>query len=142
MKFTFFADENRDEVIVYAKEQSSLVNKIKDIALGYEQHLIGYIENEKVIIDIDSVYCFIVENNKVYAVTEKNRYKLRTRLYQIEENLPENFVKLNQSCIANINYIERFIATMSASLMVRFKNGYEEYVSRRQLKSVKERMGL
>ena len=142
MKFTFFADDKREEVIVYSKEETQIVNRIREIAEGCTLNLIGYIENEKVILDIDSVYCFIVENSKVYALTHDKRYKLRSRLYQIEETLPDYFLKLNQSCVANINFIDRFSATISTSLIVRFKNGYEEYISRRQLKTVKERMGL
>ena len=70
------------------------------------------------------------------------KFEIKTRLYVIEEKLPENFIKINQSCIANINQIERFDASISGTLKIRFKNGYTDYVSRRQLKNVKERIGI
>ena len=53
-----------------------------------------------------------------------------------------DFVKLNQSCIVNIKKIECFDASLGGALKVTLKNGYRDYVSRRQLKAVKERLGL
>ena len=78
----------------------------------------------------------------MFALTEKGKYRLKSRLYQLEKNLNDNFVKINQSCIANIKKIEKFKASVGGALMVIFKNGYEDYVSRRNLKNVKERLGL
>ena len=56
--------------------------------------------------------------------------------------LDENFIKINQSCIANIRQIEKVEGTFSGSLSVVFKNGYKDYISRRNLKNVKERLKL
>lgn len=85
---------------------------------------------------------FFTEDNKVFALTENEKYRLKSRLYQLEENLNDNFVKINQSCIANIKSIDKFKATVGGSLTVIFKNGYVDFVSRRNLKNVKERLGL
>ena len=73
---------------------------------------------------------------------EKEQLYLKQRLYQVEDNLDKDFIKINQSTIANIRMIERFSVSIGGSLQVIFKNGYKDYVSRRQLKSVKERMGI
>ena len=78
----------------------------------------------------------------MYAVCEKNKYLLKKRLYLLEEKLPESFVKINQSCLANIKKTERFDTSISGTLKIRFKNGDTDYVSRRQLKAVKERLGI
>ena len=67
---------------------------------------------------------------------------IKNRLYQIEEIVDSNFIKINQSCIANINQIKKFDATLGASLLVIFKNGHSDYISRRELKNVKRRLGL
>ena len=75
----------------------------------------------------------ISENAKANTVSSKN---------QLEEMLDDSFVKINQSCIANIKKIDRFKATVGGSLTVIFKNGHIDYVSRRNLKNVKERLGL
>ena len=44
--------------------------------------------------------------------------------------------------LINIDKIKRFDASLSGFLLVTLKNGYSDYVSRRNLKNVKERLGL
>ena len=144
MKYTIIIDKNREEeVIVYAKEKSALTDEIERLVSNNTLDLIGYDKNgEGVKLTADEVYCFTVEDNKIFAITEKDRLRLKCRLYQLEEFLPENFVKINQSCVANIRKIARFDTSVSGTLMIKFKNGYKDYVSRRQMKAVKERLGL
>jgi len=144
MKFSLFIDKERteDECIIYASEKSRLVEEIEKLILENGFELVGYKDGSIVKINLSEVYCFMVENGKTYAVIENDKLLVKNRLYQLEENLTENFIKINQSCIANIKKIKRFYASFSGSLSVVFKNGYSDYVSRRQVKKVKERLGV
>ena len=144
MKYTIIIDKNREEeVIVYAKEKSLLTDEIERLLKENRLELIGYDKNgEGVKLTADEVYCFTVEDNKIFAITEKDKLRIKNRLYQLEEFLPEYFVKINQSCVANIRKIARFDTSVSGTLLIKFKNGYKDYVSRRQMKAVKERLGL
>ena len=144
MKYTIIIDENREEeVIVYAKKKSALTDEIELLVSDNSLGIIGYDKNgEGVKLTADEVCCFTVEDNKIFAITEKEKLRLKCRLYQLEEMLPDNFVKINQSCVANIRKISRFDTSVSGTLLIKFKNGYKDYVSRRQMKAVKERFGL
>ncbi len=143
MKLNIFIDREREEeVIVYVHEKNRLIEKIERLVLEEHFELIGYKGKNAVKLEASEIYCFTVEDNKVYAVCEKERLQLKCRLYQLEELTAGGFVKINQSCIANIRKIKRFDASISGALKVIFKNGYTDYVSRRQMKSVKERLGL
>lgn len=143
MKCTLIiTDEHEEEVIIYARERTKLTNDIEALVIGSVPELIGYKENEVVKLNSDLISCFTVEGNKVYALTDSEKLQIKLRLYQLEEMLPDTFVKINQSCIANIRKIERFDTSVSGTLLIKFKNGYKDYVSRRQMKAVKERFGL
>lgn len=143
VKFKLFIDKNHEEeVIIYAHEKSDLIKEIEDLVSEKNSGIIGFIDREAVKVNLNEIYCFVTESNKLYAMCEKEKYFLKTRLYKIEENLNENFVKINQSCIANIRKIKKFDASVSGSLMVTFKNGYVDFVSRRNVKKVKERLGV
>ena len=143
MKFTLIiTDDHEEEVVIYAREKTKLIYDIENLIRDNAFELIGYSGYEAVNLRTDEVVCFLVEEGKVYAITDKNRFRLKSRLYQLEETLPEDFVKINQSCIANIKKIERFDTSVSGTLLIKFKNGYKDYVSRRQMKAVKERFGL
>ena len=143
MKCTLIiTDEHEEEVIIYARERTKLTNDIEVLVCGSVPELIGYKENEVVKLNSDLISCFTVEGSKVYAQTDDEKFQIKLRLYQLEEILPDTFVKINQSCIANIRKIERFDTSVSGTLLIKFKNGYKDYVSRRQMKAVKERFGL
>ncbi len=135
-------DKSKDEeVLIYTHEKTELVAEIERLVSENNQGLIGYKDDEAVKLNLFNVNCFICENDKVFALTDE-KYRVKLRLYQIEALLDNNFIKINQSCIANIRHIEKLQATFSGAVSVVFKNGYRDYVSRRNLKKVKERLGV
>ncbi|MBR4086311.1 MAG: LytTR family transcriptional regulator [Clostridia bacterium] len=143
MKCKIIIDPSREEeILVYAQKTSPLTEAIERLAREEESAWIGYGKESIVPLDPKEVLCFSVEGNKVYAHLEKERLWMKCRLYQLEERLPEEFIKINQSCIANCKKIARFEVSISGALRVVFRNGYSDYVSRRQLKFVKERFGI
>ena len=143
MKCRIFIDkEHEEEILIYAHEKTQLVENIEKLVSDDAFELIGYKDREAVRLNSNDVVCFTSEDNRVYAMTGKEKLNIKFRLYQLEEKLSENFVKINQSCIANINHVDRFDASFSGTLVVKFKNGCSDFVSRRQVKNVKERFGL
>lgn len=144
MKFTLNIDKETDEeVIINVHERTPLVDEIEKLVLNDVFELVCYDDDKTaIILDFSDIHCFVVENNKVYAFTDTKKYTIKYRIYQLEEKLPSSFIKVNQSCIGNLKKIERFDASFAGSLVVRFKCGYKDFVSRRQLKKFKERLGL
>lgn len=143
MKFSLFITPDREEeVIVYAHKHCEKTQRLQQLAEESVSELVGYNGTEAIVISPDDVFCAFSEGDNIYVMTEKERYKVKQRLYQLYGELSMSFVKINQSCIVNIKKIQKFDATLSGSLTVIMKNGYKDYVSRRQLKEVKERIGL
>lgn len=159
MKIETIIDKTEEErTVIYAKERSSLISAIERLLslpddelqkqlehctdTLFSSELIGFSGSEGVRIHEDDVLCFTLEDGKLYALTQNEKLLLKYRLYQVEAMLSRDFVKINQSSVANIKGIERFDTSISGTLKVKFKNGYTDYVSRRCLKNVKERLGL
>ncbi len=143
MKYKIFIEpEREEEIIIYAHEKNELIEKIEALIAGDREELVGYSEREVVRLCASDVYCFVVEDTKVYALTENEKLLLRERLYQLEERYASVFLKINQSCLVNVKKIARFDSSIGGALMVILKNGYRDYISRRQLKNVKERIGF
>jgi len=143
MKIEIFIDKNAQEKVqIFAKEHSTLVDKIKSLVEEQGQQLIGYTDREAVPLRAEEISLFISEGGKIYALVGDKRYRIKERLYLLEQRFFADFVKINQSCLARTGEIKRFEAAFSGSLRVIFKNGYSDYVSRRCLKAVKERLGI
>ena len=143
MKIKIFIDsDHEEEVLIYAHSRTKLVDEIEELIENDSTGLVGYRESEIKRIDPKSAVCFFVEDNKVYAMLEKEKWNLKQRLYALEGMLGGDFVKINQSCIANVRMIEKFDVSFGGGLLVIFKNGHRDYVSRRQMKAVKEKIGI
>jgi len=143
MKLTTFIDKNHEEeVLIYSKERTNLVLEIEKLVKNNNTSINAIKDNEIFKLNPFDVCCFVSENNKVFALVDDEKYVVRERLYQLEEILSDSFIKINQSCFANIKRIEKFSSTIGGSLMVHFENGYCDYIARREVKKVKERMGI
>ena len=142
MKIKIFVDKTKEEeILIYVHEKNNLVDEIERLVAESNFELTGYKDNEAHRLSLIDVNCFISENNKIFALTDE-KLQVILRLYQIEDMLDDNFIRINQSCIANIRKIEKTQADFSGALSVIFKNGYRDYISRRNLKKVKERLGV
>lgn len=139
---TIIGKNHEEEVIIYAYQRNEVVREIEKIAASDEISIIGKKEDTIIKINPLSVTCFMSYGNKVYAYIKEEKYQINLKLYKLEEILEDIFIKINQSCIANVKKILSFSATIGGSLQVNFDNGIIDYISRRELKNVKRRIGI
>lgn len=140
MKFIFIKS-NEDVVKVYAKERNALIDAIENMC-NIDDNILGYYQDSIVEVNINNVECFYTEKDRVCAISDNKTYYVKKRLYEVYELAKDSFVYINQGCLANINKIAKFDVSIGGTLLVVFKSGYKDYVARRRLKEIKERMGL
>ena len=86
------------------------------------------------------IECITVLDGKTYAIDTKNRrYRLKQRLYELEQMAPSSFIRINKSALANESRLERFQTSFSGAVDAVFRCGYREYVSRRCFAEIKRR---
>jgi DNA-binding LytR/AlgR family response regulator len=143
MKCTTIIDKNREEeIVLYVRKRSELSDKIERLAAESGTELFGYIDKSILKLEPHEIFCFAIEDGKVFAVLKDKKARMSQRLYEIEEIFASDFLKINQSCLINVKKIEKFDVSIGGALRVTLKNGYSDYISRRLLKSVKERLGF
>ena len=84
MKFRFVKSEDKEEVVVYGKSQTELVNKIKALC-DEENTLIGYDNNKFKELNISEIECFVTIDDKIYAITPLGNYLVKKRLYELDK---------------------------------------------------------
>lgn len=142
MKITTVIDKGREEeIVIYTSVDTDTVERVRAL-FEEKEELVGYRGEEITLLDVGRVYCFYTEDGRSYAVTEGGRYLVRLPLYRLEELMGEGGVRINQSCIVARDAVLGFSASIGGGLAVTVKGGYSDYVSRRQVKSVKERFGI
>ena len=85
--------------------------------------------------------CFYSEDKNNYCRTAKDSFKIKDRLYELEEKLCSgDFVRTSNSCIINLKYVDSFDTSIIGTIEVIFKDGSKEYVSRRKIKDVMKKI--
>ena len=59
------------------------------------------------LLEFSEVYMFRVENKQVNVYTENGEYLIKKPLYQVEETLGSDFVRISKTTIDNLKKIER-----------------------------------
>ena len=121
-----------EEVIANVHERTSLIDEIERLVTqdNAADQITGYLEDEIRLLEVKDVECFFVEDEKTYALySDKKRYVVRKRLYEIESILPVDFIKINKSAIANSKKIARFKVLLSGAVDAEFASGYTECIS-------------
>ncbi len=143
MKVELKLDETIDEtkVVIYAKELnndlSDLINKLQ--FLEKKTKLIGYLKDKTYILDKDDIETFYAENNNIYARVRDQNYKIKQKLYELEEQLKgTSFIRISHSEIANFNKVESLEIQGSRLIILKFQSNQITYVSRRYVSKIKQ----
>lgn len=129
------------EFIIRCSELTEEITKIQKIVselIAEKKQMIFYKDNTEYYISLDNVLFFETEENLIYAHTLNEVYQVKYKLYELEEILPSNFVRVSKSTILNINDIYSITRNLTSSSLVEFKNTYKKvYVSRSYYKVLK-----
>ena len=141
MRFRLIIDKNQEEeVVVTAHRRTALIDEIEALLSLHTDRIPGYTEDDIKMLSVSEIQCVTVLEGKTYAIDSKNRrYRLKQRLYELEEALPSHFIRINKSTLANEKALDRFAVTYTGAVDAVFKCGYTEYVSRRCFSQIKRR---
>ena len=141
MKFRLIIDPGKEEEIVATvHSRYALIDEIEALIARHTDRIPGYAEDEIRMLEVSQIECITVLEGRTYAIdTENRRYRLKQRLYELEQQLPANFIRINKSTLANELRLDRFCVTFSGAVDAVFQCGYREYVSRRCFAQIKRR---
>ena len=144
MKLELNIDEKIKETLVVVsankidKEVQNLINYIEYSS----EYLIGIVEDKASIIDIGEIIRVYIEDRKTFVVTLKDTYVVKKKLYEVENIVTRNFVKISQSEIANIKFIKNLDFSNTGTIVIKYKNSDISYVSCRMIKEFKLKLGI
>lgn len=143
MKFKLIIDKTKEEeVVATVHGPSALTEQIETLVVQHsgQDRVVAYTEDDMKLLEFEQIECITVLDGKIYAIDTKNRkYRLKQRLYELEQQLPPSFIRINKSTLANEKRIERYTASFSGAVDAEFRCGYREYVSRRCFAEIKRR---
>ena len=132
-------DYTNVKVTIEAPEINDDIKMMVDIIESFsnsKKNLISYSDGKKYILSTNDILYFYSEGKKNYCKTENDIYQVKEKLYELENTLNNNFVRISSSCIINLNYIKCFESAFSRNIEVVFKDNSVQYVSRGKVKEV------
>ena len=95
-----------------------------------------------VLLDFEDIFMIRVEDKQTKVFTEDQDYLVKKPLYQIEENLDSNFVRVSKATIVNLRKIKRVAPSLKGMMFIELKNGLKDNISRKYLADFKKALDL
>lgn len=146
MKIKIELDNNliENEIIIKCSKIDNHIQKIQtaisDITAQNKQ--MSFLKDGKeYYFPLDTILFFETNNNLIDSHIENDVFQVKYKLYELEEILPSNFVRVSKSTILNANKIYSIDKNIVSSSIVQFcKTHKQVYVSRYYYKQLQEQL--
>ncbi len=146
MQLSIQIDKKYEEILVQilAGEMNQEVGEIvQRLENAPAKTLAGYREGQVQLLSPEDIVRVYTESERLYAKTSAGVFGLKLRLYEAEQRLDAaHFVRISQSELVNLGQIASLDLSLSGTIQMRLKNGDICFVSRRQVPSIRKKLGL
>lgn len=146
VKVEWVIDPNQTEpkIVIHAPEKTP---ELEDLVRHLEESLpapvMGFAEEKAIPLLPKDILRFYGEEKSVLAQTADRIFRVRERLYELEEILDSHaFVRISQSEIVNLKQVTALDLTITGTIKMTLTGGAVCFVSRRYVKKIKEALGL
>ena len=127
----------------HVREITDEVSRFAEIIEKSNSVLTGADEFERtIIINPSDIVAVHAEKKWCRILTETADYSCRKRLYELEQDLGPEFMRISKSILVCIRKIDSVEAVFNGMLLLHMKNGSKEYVSRTYLPNLKTYLGI
>ena len=127
----------------HVREITDEVSRFAEIIEKSNSVLTGADEFERtIIINPSDIVAVHAEKKWCRILTETADYSCRKRLYELEQDLGPEFMRISKSILVCIRKIDSVEAVFNGMLLLHMKNGPKEYVSRTYLPNLKSYLGI
>ena len=135
-------EEGTEEVIIRCSKMDDTVQKLQAYVQSLATPSITFYKgNQEFYLTVEEVLFFETDGEQVYAHTTNDAFRVRYRLYELEEILSRRFIRAAKGLIVNTARIYAINRNLTSSSQVQFVGTHKQvYVSRHYYKALKERM--
>ncbi|MEE1128578.1 MAG: LytTR family DNA-binding domain-containing protein [Methanobrevibacter sp.] len=146
MKVNLFVsrDIEHPHADIHTNELTDNITKAINILESEDQNEMLAVKNgsDITLLELQDIFMFRVEDKKVKVFAENNEYTVKKPLYQVEENLTKDFVRISKTTIVNLKKVERVAPSLKGMMFIQLKNGLKDNISRKYLPDFKKALDL
>lgn len=118
-------------------------NIYRTIKTTLDSRIVCYQEDDRLVLTCSEIIRIYTQNKNVYVTTKKGDYRVRERLYELEERLDgSQFIRISNSEIVNLRRVERLDTSVTGTIRMYLEAETETYVSRRYVTKIKQALGI
>ena len=122
------------------EETMQLKQAVSELVDG---NVVAYDGDSSVLLRYADIVRIFSANKNVYAATEEGQYRIRERLYEMEERLDaKRYVRISNSEIINVQKLIKLDTSLTGTIKMYLKGNQETYVSRRYVSKIKKALGI
>jgi len=133
---------SEDEVIIRCGRVDDNVQKLQAFIQSMTApKLTFYKDAREYYLPIEDILFFETDGEVIYAHTVNDAFRVKRRLYELEEILPHYFTRAAKGTIVNTMQIYSINRNLTASSQVKFAGTHKQiYVSRHYYSTLKDKM--
>lgn len=128
--------------VIHARSLTEEVKQTAEMIEARGSMLTVREEDKIVILDKEEVYMVRAENKGVIIYGEKKKHDTAKKLYELQNILGENFMRISKSTIVNLKKIACVEPSFHGMMYVVLKNGNKDYITRTYMAQFKQYLGL
>ena len=144
MKVTIKKDiESGTAVEIHCREVTSETERLERYISRFDERLQATSEGNTYNVQLDEILYIESVDKKTFLYTTGHVLQTEKRLYELEELLDEKtFFRASKSVIVNLNKITKLKPEVTRNILATLTNGEVIVISRRNVKALKELIGL
>ena len=146
MKVNLFISRDIDQphADIHTDELTDNISKAIGILESEDQNEMLAVKkgSDITLLELKDIFMFRVEDKQVKVYTENDQFLIKKPLYQVEETLSSDFVRISKTTIVNLKKIQRVAPSLKGMMFIELKNGLKDNISRKYLPEFKQALDL
>ena len=146
MKINIDVDDSlqQDMITIHCREITDEILELQRLLASQRnarQKISAYIDDTEYYVDVKTILFLEADGNYISVHTAKSIYRVRQKLYELEELLPRDFLRVSKSTIVNTELIASIKKNITGASEISFRNSIKKaYASRNYIKALIEIM--
>ncbi|MBP5325105.1 MAG: LytTR family transcriptional regulator [Pseudobutyrivibrio sp.] len=146
MKINIDIDDSlqQDMITIHCREITDEILELQRLLSQKQtggQKISAYMDDTEYYVDVKTILFLEADGNYISVQTAKSIYRVRQKLYELEELLPRDFLRVSKSTIVNTELIASIKKNITGASEISFRNSTKKaYASRNYIKALIEIM--
>lgn len=137
-------DIAENEITIKCPEIDEKIQELQRMLSSFDSsgtQIVFYKNEKEFYFPVNRILFFETSDNGIDAHTRDDVFKVKYKLYELDEIVPPYFLRVSKSTILNTHEVYSISRNLTASSIVEFKNSIKKvYVSRNYYKELVEKM--